>query len=108
LVPIGWSLRFLCELHSLHCVRCIGWKLHLSDRCEQVLCCVGNTSMPVDRLTSRMSWRDLQSGAQNVRTMSCSDKIMCWNVLGLQGSLLSQYLEPVYLSSITIGLCAPS
>jgi len=60
--------------------------------------------MPVDRLTSQVTWYDLQSGAQNVRTMSCSDKIMRWNVLGLQGSLLSQYLEPIYLSSVTIGV----
>jgi len=60
--------------------------------------------MPVERLTNQVSWRDLESGAQNVRTMSCSDKIMCWNVLGLQGSLLSHYLEPVYLSSVTIGV----
>jgi len=60
--------------------------------------------MPVERLMNQVTWQDLQSGAQNVRTMSCSDKIMRWNVLGLQGSLLSQYLEPIYLSSITIGL----
>jgi len=60
--------------------------------------------MPVERLMKQVTWQDLQRGAQNVRTMSCSDKIMRWNVLGLQGSLLSQYLEPVYLSSITIGL----
>jgi len=60
--------------------------------------------MPVERLTSHVSWRDLQKGEQSVKTMSCSDKLMRWNVLGLQGSLLSQYLEPVYLSSITLGL----
>ena len=65
--------------------------------------CEGCTSMPVERVTSQLSWDDLRNGEQNVRTMSCSDKIMRWNVLGLQGSLLSQYLEPVYLSSITLG-----
>jgi len=63
--------------------------------------------MPVERLVSHVSWHDLQTGKQNVRTMSCSDKIMCWNVLGLQGSLLSQYVEPVYLSSITVGVYSP-
>jgi Adenosine-deaminase (editase) domain len=35
---------------------------------------------------------------------TCSDKILRWNVLGLQGSLVSCLLgEPLYLSTLTVG-----
>jgi tRNA-specific adenosine deaminase 1 len=44
-----------------------------------------------------------RADAPRVLSMSCSDKIARWSVLGIQGALASRILAPIYIHAIVLG-----
>jgi tRNA-specific adenosine deaminase 1 len=79
--------------------------------------CVGAASQPIVGSTEHENKHDQSVGALRTKSgrsdlreqdrtmcMSCSDKILLWNMIGMQGALLAETMEePVMLRSVIIG-----
>ncbi len=62
----------------------------------------GMGTVPINPKILVQTWDGVMSG-DRLLTMACSDKILRWNVLGMQGALLTHLIKPVYLKSVTVG-----
>lgn len=62
----------------------------------------GMGTVPISPKMHLQTWDGVMSG-DRLLTMACSDKILRWNVLGIQGALLTHLIRPIYLKSITVG-----
>ncbi|XP_039672757.1 double-stranded RNA-specific editase B2-like [Perca fluviatilis] len=62
----------------------------------------GEGTLPITAPMANVNRTGVAQGKPPV-TMSCTDKMAKWSVVGLQGALLSHLVEPVYLHSLTVG-----
>uniref|UniRef100_A0A3B3U2W3 Adenosine deaminase RNA specific B2 (inactive) n=1 Tax=Poecilia latipinna TaxID=48699 RepID=A0A3B3U2W3_9TELE len=88
----------------------LNWFSSLSDPSRRFRCHLrmkvngGEGTLPLVSTRTNQKWAGVSLG-QHVcmASMSCTDKIAKWSVVGLQGALLSHLVEPIYLHSLTVG-----
>ena len=87
-----------------------GYKLHLMITLKP---CGGDGPLQVkleacqsypntSSIATPLSWNQIQNGKQVTSFMTCADKILMWNVVGVQGSILAKFIEPIYIDDIII------
>ncbi|XP_038053816.1 uncharacterized protein LOC119726260 [Patiria miniata] len=109
--PCGDAARFVRDCpptiteEDLYLMACgAHYPMQQPDTAQGKLTAVGQDGTPVavDELP-HVGSIDMAKKQNPLRVMSSSDKLLLWNIVGLQGALLSQFMEPVYLETITLG-----
>ena len=62
----------------------------------------GEGTIPVNSNDILPTWDAIMLG-ERMRVMSCSDKLCKYNIVGIQGALLSHFVEPIYFDSLIVG-----
>lgn len=62
----------------------------------------GEGTVPSSNLSTFQTWDGVMIG-ERLKVMSCSDKLCKYNITGVQGALLSHFIQTIYFDNIIIG-----